>query len=101
MNEEELQEFELKMYEYTEINQKIKELKSEKEKIKTSMLITLKTEDIEEHKSDIVSLKMTKISRKSLDKTGLNDYLNTNNKDISDWETVSETEQLRIKKLEV
>jgi len=88
------------MDEYVQLNADIRELKQQKEELKSKMLIEIKTQDIDRHEENGNLLTFRRMTRKTIDKDALGRFLVDHDKDLEDFKTESEFETLRCVKKE-
>jgi len=88
--------FEENIEEYSRINTQIRELEKTKLELRSKIMIDVKLKDVNQYETDTLILKFTINKRKNLDKFALEEYLNTQNKELADFESETEYEMLRI-----
>lgn len=86
---------------YTEINEQIKELKNEKEELRTVILTTIKVYDLEKYDTGTEICVLNTSKRKSFNKEKAIEFLVTQKQDVEDYFTESDFEVLKIKRKEV
>jgi hypothetical protein len=74
----------------------LKELELTKTNLRTKMLTLLKANDINEFNDGVYQVKYTMHSRKSLDKEELKEFLISHSRDISEFESESSYEMLKL-----
>jgi len=93
--------FEELMKRYTEVLDKQRELKQEKEDLKSQILVHVKLNDIEKYKSDDdILLTYKSVDRNALDKKTVMNYCEQNKIDFEQFMKKSTVERLSIRKLE-
>jgi len=86
----------LNLKKYSEINNQIKELEKQKDKLKTEILIFMKLAGTSEYRSETHSARYTMMKRKVLDKNALDNFLSLHDKDYESFQNVNEYEMLKI-----
>ena len=86
------------MKKYTELKDKIKELKAEQEELRTNILIECKTNDINNYEDDDNQLRLITQTRKTFDKQKALTKLEEHGEDSSAFFTESDYEILKVDK---